>query len=186
MDFTPTKEMRYANALRNHLQKRGAKGKEKQIFALQLYETVFCKSAYEMTVDVGKITDTLFGALFIIATKKGIKIRTQKGSGKRVKINVKLYEILLSSIVFSADKIFIKADFYRSYISIKFCGKIKNNFYKKIAALMGGVCLKDLKTEEKAVFIPVKEGGKKTEEYKTEIELISRENNAINLLSKIL
>ena len=51
---------------------------------------------------------------------------------------------------------------------------------------MGGVCINDVKTEEKAVFIPVKECCKKTEEYKTEIELISRENNAINLLSKIL
>ena len=186
MNFIPTKEMRYANALRNYMQRIGVNGKEKQIFKLLLYESVFCKNAYEITVDIEKITDTLFGALFIIASKKGIKITTQKGRGGQVKINVKLYEILLSSIAFSADKIFIKAVFYRSYISIKFRGKMKNSLYKKIAALMGGMCLKDLKTKENAVFIPVKESGEKAEEYKTEIELISKENNAVNLLSKIL
>ncbi len=187
MNFIPTKEMRYANALRNFLQKRGIKDKEKQILSLFLYEAVFCKTTYEMTVDIEDITDAIFGALFIIATRKGKKIETQKGRGDNVKINVKLYEILLSAIVFEAEeKIFVTADFFEHFISIKFLGNFRNNLYKKVAALMGGVCLKDVKTGKNAVFIPVNKSIEKAKKYKSEIDLIRCQNSAIYLLSEML
>ncbi len=184
MNFIPTKEMKYANALRNYLQKRGANAK--QILSLHLYEAVFCKSAYEITVNIEDITDTLFGALYLLASAKGINLKTQKGRGKKVKINVKLYEFLLSSIAFSAEEILIKANFSEHFICVFFYGKPKKDFYKRIAALMGGVCLNDIKTGKNAVFIPVIKGEEKIEKYKSEIELIRDKNGVINLLSKIL
>lgn len=194
MKFIPTTQMRYASALRCVLQKRiSRRGISREVaeklIKIYVFEGTLFKCGYIRTFDVSSVSDVILGALFITAAAKGISLSSKIGSGGNIRLNIKLYELLLSSIVLSVkpnSRVNIRISTAPKSLMITFSGDMINAFYKKIAALMGGVCIKLVNSRENTVFIPFEKGEERAEKYKSEIALISDAFSAVNLFSALI
>lgn len=186
--------MRYVNSLRNILQNRIYKqglnaNTASKLLKIYNFEGVFFHKNNMQNVKIADVTDAFLGAALIVSASKGIRIHTEICKEKEIKINLKMYEILLSNIVFSTKvggRLHIKFSSSDNSVCITFFGDIVHTNFKKTAARMGGLCIKLLGNNKYSLLLPYENADNDPISYKNEIDLINDSFSVINLFALML
>ncbi len=189
MKFHPTSTMRYVAALRTLIQKNilrdGFTKKHREgLKKIYLYEGVKLTDAYVTAAYMPELTDSLFGAAVIGCAGTGTRLSTEISCGTVRVINLRLYEILVSSLVSSVcvggNACF---EFFETENGVRLSarGDIVKSDYKKIAALMSGVSVLLESSKVISVFIPCERSDDAPAVTPSEIEYLFEEYSVPNI-----
>ena len=187
--------MRYTNSLRNILQKRilrdGINAKTaSKLLKIHNFEAVFFYENNTIDAKISNVTDVFLGASLILCASMGIYVHTQICEEEQQrKINLKMYEILLSEIVFSSEiggRLNIKLSLQKDAVCITFFGDIVRTNFKKTAARMGGVCIKVFNGNKYSILLPCEITDADPITYTNEMDLINDSLSVINLFALML